>query len=91
MLYPELTPQFCRQLKADGFPQPELAPFQYWYSLLDVPFVVVGQIIATGDWKVQNLNTGNFDFIEEVTEEMLFAPRIHEAFNFKHKRHERSS
>lgn len=87
MLYPELTPQFCRQLKDFyKFPQPELAPFQYWYSLLDVPFVVVGQMLETGEWKVHNLSTGAFDFIEEVTKEMVFAPRINEVYSFKHKK-----
>lgn len=85
MLYPELTPQFCRQLKADGFPQPELAPFQYWYSLLDIPFVVVGQMLDKR-WRVYNLQNERFSFIKGVSDEMVYSPNIADAFNFKYNK-----
>ena len=87
MLYPHLSPQFSRQLKDEGFPQPELAPYQYWYSLLDEPFVVIGQMCDSGEWEVYNLKNEKIYLIKSKSDGMLYAPTIQEAFNFRYKHH----
>lgn len=81
-----IDPAVCWELKSQGFKQPKPAPGQYWFNLLDYPFVLLegrkGELIA------RNLWTGyKHPFSGIASEGMVYSPTIEEYNAFKNQQH----
>lgn len=74
----QTSAEMAKYLKSLGFPQPEPAPGQAWYSLLDTPFFLyrtIGDKIGA-----MNLQSGICKpFDGAASEGMVYAPTIAEA------------
>lgn len=63
------TFEFCKKLKANGFPQPKAQPGQIWYNIAG------NAVLIRSDGKTENLETGNvLEFTGCISQDCIYHP-----------------